>query len=143
MQVDDTLVGFCGETNPEGGTHQCLEDCTITIGNGEEGFKKITEAFKNMTVGSYGRLIMINTLHPDLPNIPVLIMTTCNTFDNIMVEDQMRKLSLLFRQYVEPVLGPLTGPASDGDSRRRKMFLRLMLSKDGTDTIRARICINL
>ena len=74
---------------------------------------------------------MINTLHPNLPNIPVLIMTTCNTSDHTMVRQQMTDISDCFREHVEPILGPLIGPSSDGDSRRRKLFLELMHSKIG------------
>ena len=116
-QKNDTLVGFCGLA---GDNHVCKENCAIVIGDGEEGYNTIIQAFKSYIIGSYGRLIMINPLHPSLPKIPILIMPTCNTFDNNMVRNQMERIMNNYDKYIAPVLGPLVGPSSDGDSRRRK-----------------------
>ena len=127
-QRDDTLVGFCGKS---GDAHQCMTNCVIKVGDGEEGYNTIVDAFKTHTIGCYGRLIMINTLHPSLPNIPVLMMSTCNTFDHEMVHKQFKMIGEFYKKHIEPILGPLTGPSSDGDSRRRKMFLKLMRDTNG------------
>ena len=122
-QKNDTLVGFCGLA---GENHVCKENCAIVIGDGEEGYNTIIQAFKSYIIGSYGRLMMINPLHPSLPKISILIMPTCNTFDNNMVRDQMERIMNNYDKYIAPVLGPLVGPSSDGDSRRRNVFLTLM-----------------
>ena len=121
-QKNDTLVGFCGLA---GDNHACKENCVIVIGDGEEGYNTIIQASKSYIIGSYGRLIMINPLHPSLPKIPILIMPTCNTFDNNMVCNQMERIMNNYDKYIAPVLGPLVGPSSDGE-RRRKVFLMLM-----------------
>ena len=93
------------------------------MGGNPHGYRSIVSAFNNSVIGSYGRLIMINTLHPSLPNIPILVMPTCNTFTHKMVEEQLRKAYLYYEKHVESTLGPLVGPSSDGDSRRRKVSL--------------------
>ena len=121
-QANDTLVGFCGSSVD----NQCEENFLVRVGEGEDGYRNIVSAFENSIIGSYGRLIMINTLHPSLPNIPILVMPTCNTFTHKMVEEQLRKAYLYYEKHVESTLGPLVGPSSDGDSRRRKVFLSLM-----------------
>ena len=58
-------------------------------------------------------------------------MPTCNTFTHELVEDQTHEITKLFIEHIEPVLGPLIGPASDGDSRRRKFFLNLSRQTEG------------
>ena len=88
-QKNDTLVGFYGLA---GDNHVCKENCAIVIEDGEEGYNTIIQAFKSYIIGSYGRLIMINPLHPSLPKILILIMPTCNTFDNNMVSNQMERI---------------------------------------------------
>ena len=74
---------------------------------------------------------MLNPLHPSLPNIPILTMPTGNSFDNNMVHNQMERIMNHYDKYIAPVLGPLVGSSSDGDSRRRKVFLTLMRSVFG------------
>ena len=58
------------------------------------------------------------------PKIPVLITPTCNRFCHALVCSQWCRLRQLFKQFLEPVLGPLIGNSSDGDSRRRRLMLQ-------------------
>lgn len=64
------------------------------------------------------------TVVSSLPKIPVLIMPTCNKFTHQLVYCQWCQLGQLLKQFLEPVLGPLIGNSSDGDSRRRKLMLQ-------------------
>ena len=43
-QKNDTLVGFCGDA---GDNHVCKENCLIVVGDGEEGYNTIVQAFKS------------------------------------------------------------------------------------------------
>ena len=75
--------------------------------------------------------IMINPLQPGLPKIPIMIMPTCNKFTSKFVKGQWSKLKSLYNKHLCDTLGPLIGHASDGDARRRKIFLEKMTSKEG------------
>ena len=70
------------------------------------------------------RLILINPLVCSFPKQPVVIMPTCNRFSHEFVCSHWCQLGQLFQQFLEPVLGPLIGNSSDGDSRRRKLMLQ-------------------
>ena len=58
-------------------------------------------------------------------------MPTCNRFDTDFVHRQWQGTERLFEEELEATLGPLIGRSSDGDSRRRKIMLQLMRSKEG------------
>ena len=58
-------------------------------------------------------------------------MPTCNCFDTEFVHRQWQEIERLFENELEGTLGPLIGHSSDGDSRRRKLMLQLMKSKEG------------
>ena len=70
------------------------------------------------------RLILINPLVCSLPKLPVVIMPTYNRFSHEFAYSHWCQLGQLFHQFLEPVLGPLIGNSSDGDSRRRKLMLQ-------------------
>ena len=123
----DMCVGFCGKKDAE--NHECLDNLEIPVGDGEEGYKKIINAFQNNDIGSYGRAILINPLNKSLPKLPILIMTTCNKFDSAMVKEQWDTINKLYEVHLEPIIGPLIGESSDGDSRRRKLFIEHMTSE--------------
>ena len=127
-EKSDQLIGFCGV---EEDGHKCIADFVVDIGDGEAGYHNIVNAFNKYRIGSYGRLIMINPLCRNLPKVAILVMPTCNCFDTDFVRYQWETISMLYQRNIESVLGPLIAPASDGDSRRRKLFLSLMTSKDG------------
>ena len=58
-------------------------------------------------------------------------MPTCNRFDTEFVYRQWQEIERLFEGELEATLGPLIGHSSDGDSRRRKIMLQLMRSREG------------
>ena len=60
-------------------------------------------------------------------------MPTCNRFDTDFVHRQWQGTERLFEEELEATLGPLIGRSSDGDSRRRKIMLQLMRSKEGPE----------
>ncbi|MCO5573933.1 hypothetical protein L7F22_027711 [Adiantum nelumboides] len=45
---DDTLVGFDGYKTDD---HECMTTCMIKVGEGQEGYDKIVDAFQNCVVG--------------------------------------------------------------------------------------------
>ena len=55
-QASDELLGFCGVKGLE---HKCLDYFTVVVGNGEEGYNSIVNAFDQYKVGTYGRAILL------------------------------------------------------------------------------------
>lgn len=126
----DTLNGFCGDDGP---AHQCLGHADeVHVGDGEAGYNIIREAFNTKRIASYARAVLLNPLHPSLPKIAILIAPTCNRFDHVFVQRQWQVIDDLYKEHLEPVLGPLVGGSSDGDSRRRKLMLQLASCTDGS-----------
>ena len=121
-QNTDELFGFCGVNGQQ---HACLDHFAVVVGDGEEGFTSIVNAFKEYKIGTYGRAILLNPLHPNLPRIAVLVMPTCNRFDHQFVYRQWQEVKRLYDQELKNIVGPLIGNSSDGDSRRRKLMLQL------------------
>lgn len=121
-QDTDELFGFCGVN---GEHHACLDHFAVVVGDGEEGFTAIVNAFKEYKIGTFGRAILLNPLQPNLPRIAVLVMPTCNRFDHHFVYRQWQELKRLYDQELKNIVGPLIGNSSDGDSRRRKLMLQL------------------
>ena len=72
-QRTDELRGFCGVKGTE---HKCLDYFTVSVGEEEEGYKSIVNTFEQCKIGTYGRAILLNPLHPKLPRIAVLTMPT-------------------------------------------------------------------
>ena len=127
-QEKDELLGFCGIKGPN---HQCLDHFTVKVGEGEEGYNTIFSAFRKNVIGNYTRAIILSPIAPNLPRLPILIMPTCNCFDTEFVHRQWQEIERLFENELEGTLGPLIGHSSDVDSRRRKLMLQLMKSKEG------------
>ncbi|XP_072023023.1 uncharacterized protein [Amphiura filiformis] len=117
---NDSLIGFCGEN---GDGHTCKEDFSIKVGDGEEGYNNIMKSFQDCKIGSMGRAVILNPLHPALPKIPILIHPTCNTFDSGFIRRQWDELQSLYDRHLHDILGPLIGQASDGDARRRSLMV--------------------
>lgn len=128
-QKTDELLGFCGVIGTE---HKCLDYFTVSVGDGEEGYKSVVNAFQRYKIGTYGRAILLNPLHPKLPRIAVLTMPTCNKFDHTFVYLQWQDVERLYEQELRPIMGPLIGHSSDGDSRRRKIMLQLATVTTGS-----------
>ncbi|XP_066930769.1 uncharacterized protein [Clytia hemisphaerica] len=75
---------------------------------------------------------MINPIYPGLPKISIFTMVTCNCFDNQMVREQYNYNKEMYEKHIENVLGPVIGISSDGDSRRRKLFIELSTVSTGS-----------
>ena len=123
----DVLQGFCGPIQD----HSCQDNCEVHIGEGEEGYNNIVGAFQNKKIGTSARVIIINPLHPALPKLPIVVHPTCNQFDHHFVRGQWNVTEDLFKEHLEPLIGPLIGRSSDGDSRRRKLMLEEAMSNEG------------
>ena len=121
-QDTDELFGFCGVNGQQ---HACLDHFAVVVGDGEEGFTTIVNAFKEYKIGTFGRAILLSPLHPNLPRIAVLVMPTCNRFDHQFVYRQWQEVKRLYDQELKNIVGPLVGNSSDGDSWRRKLMLQL------------------
>ena len=79
-------------------------------------------AFQNLVVPTYARVIILNILHPKLPKLPILLMPTCNKFGNAFVRRQWSEIFEICREELKGLV-IVIGNASDGDSRRRKCQL--------------------
>lgn len=49
-----------------------------------------------------------------------VLLTTYKKFDSRLISNQWNLIQKLFKKYVEPLVGPLVGHASDGNNRRHK-----------------------
>ena len=121
-QDRDELLGFCGVN---GQHHACLDHFPLKVEDGEKGFTNIVNAFKENKIGTFGRAILLNPLHPNLPHIAVLVMPTCNKFDHHFVYQQWQEVKRLYDQEFKNIVGPPIGNSSDGTSRRWKIMLQL------------------
>ena len=92
-QRTDELLGFYGVKGTE---QKCLGYFTVSVGDGEEGYKKIVNAFEHYKIGTYGGAILLNPLHIKLPRIAVLMMPTCNKFDHTFVYRQWQDMERLY-----------------------------------------------
>ena len=60
-QKTDDLIGFCGKKGKEEDGHKCsMPDTRIIIGDDESSYSKLTEAFRDRTIASYARVILLN-----------------------------------------------------------------------------------
>ncbi len=116
----DEVWGWCGKKSEE---HECSSSFVHVVGNDPEAYQKLAEAFQSNKIATYARVIMINPIHIDLPPFVILLRACCNTFTHRHVLDEWNSIQELYDKYLLPVLGPLVGHASDGDSRRRKLHL--------------------
>lgn len=115
----DSLLGFCGKKD----NHKCEVGFTIKVGEAEDGFDKITQAFEDYVVGHQARCIIVNPLATGFPRLCLLATSTCNKFDAGWVRTQWQSLQSLWAIHCLQSVGPLLGHSSDGDSRRRKLML--------------------
>ena len=126
--ASDECWGWCGRDEPG---HRCDPAFVHVLGDDENAYASLKDAFKNNKVAGLARVIMLNPLHRHLPPLVIFLQATCNTFTHDMVKDQWQHVTRLYNEFLLPTLGPLVGHASDGDSRRRKLHLENALCKDG------------
>ena len=130
-QETDELVGFCGLKSDDPKQHKCFFDVKIVLGDDDNSYERLTNAFKSNKIGSFARVILLNPMHKALPRLVACMIPTCNQFNHFDVDRQWKQVSMNFKNSLEDVVGPLVGHSSDGDSRRRKVMVQLMLSDDG------------
>ena len=95
-------------------------------------YHAIKKIYDTRKAGTHLRLLMLNTLHPELPPLPLVLLPTCLVFDTDYVKDQWEEITKLYDQHIRPILGsPLQKGSSDGDSRRRKRQHALSASTRG------------
>ena len=100
-----------------------MPDTRIIIGDDESSYSKLTEAFRDRTIASYAKVILLNPLSTLLLRAVVLLLPTCNHFTANDVNDEWESIHRYYVEKLESVIGPLIGDASDGDSRRRSLML--------------------
>ena len=110
----DEIWGFCGR---KGIDHICEDHFVVKVGDDDNAFERIQNAFENNQVATHARVIMVNPLHAQLPHIVVLLQANCNRFTHNEVLHQWLVLEDLCQTVLDPVLGPGIGHASDGASR--------------------------
>ena len=120
--------GWCGQ---EGENHQRDPAFVHVIGDDDNAYVRLVDAFRNNRIAGFARVILLNPVHQDLPPFVVLLQAVCNKFDHTMVRDQWNNIVELYNNHLLNVLGPLVGHASDGDSRRCKLHLANSNSNEG------------
>lgn len=80
----DMLARFCGPK----ADHICITTFSVACGEGDKGYNKIVESFKDNQVGSFTRAIILNPLHDKLPCLILVVCTTCNCFKSDWVRKQ-------------------------------------------------------
>ena len=105
----DELLGFCGVS---GADHKCLDYFTVVVG---DVYNTIDNASNEYKIAPFARAIILNPLHPKLPQIPILTISTCNSFNHIFVFRQWQTVERLYKQELQDIVSPLIGHSSDGD----------------------------
>ena len=108
------VVSYAQESD---GTHNCLLDKRIEIGDNENSYNGL----------DYARVILLNPLHLSFPRVVLWLTPTCNRFTHADVERQWKIILKAYKKELESILGPLIGQSSDGDARRCKLQLQNML----------------
>ena len=72
--------GWCGKA---GVNHECKGDFVLKVGNNDDAYERISDAFKENVVAGYARVILINPIRKDLPPLVALLQAICNKFDRI------------------------------------------------------------
>ena len=58
-----------------------LRNFRSVVGFGESRNNNIVDAFQNLRIGSFVRVIVVNPLHEKLPRLDLVVSCTCNCFD--------------------------------------------------------------
>jgi hypothetical protein len=122
----DVIEGFCGKLPIGNEVHRCFFDCQPSAAS----FESITQAFKELKVGSLCHLLLLNPLAAGMPRLVYALLPTCNMFDSAQVLRQWELVRSWHRKFLLDSIGPLIFYASDGDKRRVKC--RVDSSRKGT-----------
>ena len=90
----DFLIGFCGPH--KGDDHKCVTDFQPAVDIEESGYNVISDAYSENTIGSFARMIIVNTLHEKLPKLVFVVCCTCNCFTTHWVRRQWHQIDLLW-----------------------------------------------
>ena len=115
----DSIVGFCGK---KGDCHECDDECSIVIGNGEDAYEIIQKAHDEQQLAGYLALVVIVPLDERLPRIALVAHATCNRFTATWQRKQWQRMEALANELISPHIGWLEGHGSDGDERRAKLM---------------------
>ena len=119
-EASDSIVGLCGESS-----HILCDQDFNVISLKNKTDSEVVALMKNavqQVPATYARAVVVNPLNRKMPRLVVVGQATCLKFDSGYVSNQWQRLEDFYRSYLEPILGPLVAHASDGDSRRRKLF---------------------
>lgn len=72
----DALIGFCGAKED----HTCIRPAMIVVGDHDESYSVIENAFRDYEIGGLARVLILNPLHPALPRLVVCVEPTCNRY---------------------------------------------------------------
>lgn len=113
------LASFCGPK----ANHVCITMYSPVCGLGEQGYKKIIELFRDDQVGSFARVIIVNSLYDKLPCLVLVVYITYNCFKADWVRQQWTAIDALWTQECKAQVRPIVGHASDRDNRRKQLML--------------------
>ena len=111
----DQVWGWCGR---EEENHFCDAAFVHIAGDGDDAYARLVDAYRQNRVAGFAGVV-------------ILLQAVYNKFDHQMVENQWNEIKRLYYRHLLPVIGPLVGHASDGDSRRRKLHLANSTSNAG------------
>ena len=64
----DELLGFCGKKVD----HQCMRNNIIVVGNDENAYERLEQAFNDYSIGGHVRVILTNPIHVFANNCCIL-----------------------------------------------------------------------
>jgi hypothetical protein len=79
----------------------------VVVGDGELGYNKIVDAFRNDKIGGFARVVMVSPLHEKLPRLVLCVCCSCNCFDSVWVREQWKKIDELWAKECFHVVGPI------------------------------------
>ena len=123
----NVVWGYCGKKDQ----HECEDIYFIEVGDDLGAYDRLIQDMNSSQLASHARAIMINPLHPNLPRTVIHLQANRNTFTHNAVLNQWLLYDELCKRNLDPVLDPDIGKGSDGDSRRRKLFLNQSSDANG------------
>ena len=118
----DSILGSCGYREVG---HKCNDHFHPIIG---DSWDRLVEIMRKAIPSSYLRTIMVNPLCDWLPAMVVFTNATCNKFDHVPhVSSQWKTTLTAFDQELRPMGCLLSGRGSDGDGRRAKLQLDMVV----------------
>ena len=101
----------------------CVTNFKPIVGVGESDYNSVLDSFARSWIVGFARVIIVKPLHEKLPKLTLVVCRTCNCFDAQWVQRQWDVIDKLWMLDCHATIGPITGHASDGNSRRRQLML--------------------